>query len=598
MQQGLHYHQNNDFANAQTCYEKSLQCQSSNYETLQLLGALNHKLGNFHEALDYLHRSLALNGQQAHVINTAGNVHKALGEHEEAARHYRNAMQLKADYLDPYINLSQMLILQADWRAAEQVLDLAEQKLHKHWQILRIKALLLREKGNFEASTLILQEANRLRPKTASVLHDLGLSNRLAGFPNQALIYYRELETLGYQSEVFFHNYANALNDLSSNEQALEYYSRALALNPLARETLLNWCDLMWESGYGKDMFAAYAKAIEHKNATIEIYYDYLKKLLRTDVLSLARDVFEQMQQHYLEHNLTKLSKLALQRAQKYFSIDVTQLVGVFEDKQLILDDKLEAIEYILECAEYEFALEQLQKLKKSKPDDQWLLALLHTCSRLLPNKPAIFPPLEDYVFEYALNPPSGLTMDEFIEQLSVYLLSLHSSKEQPLEQTLHKGTQTRGNLFNIEHPLLTHIQSEYRKAVKQYQQQLSHLPELYPGFWQNADTEFSGSWSVALKQNGYHNHHIHPMGWLSSACYIVLPHICEQNNQGYFQVGIPNLANNGLKLSPLREVKPELGKLVLFPSMLWHGTVPFDENALRLSIACDIVYRDKDTNN
>jgi hypothetical protein len=36
--------------------------------------------------------------------------------------------------------------------------------------------------------------------------------------------------------------------------------------------------------------------------------------------------------------------------------------------------------------------------------------------------------------------------------------------------------------------------------------------------------------------------------------------------------------------------VAPQPGRLVLFPSMLWHGTVPFSARAERLTIAFDVV--------
>jgi len=39
----------------------------------------------------------------------------------------------------------------------------------------------------------------------------------------------------------------------------------------------------------------------------------------------------------------------------------------------------------------------------------------------------------------------------------------------------------------------------------------------------------------------------------------------------------------------PGRTVKPAVGKLVLFPSYFWHGTVPFASDTNRLTIAFDI---------
>src|SRR3546814_1995882 len=41
------------------------------------------------------------------------------------------------------------------------------------------------------------------------------------------------------------------------------------------------------------------------------------------------------------------------------------------------------------------------------------------------------------------------------------------------------------------------------------------------------------------------------------------------------------------LDLEPTRMVEPKPGRLVLFPSTMWHGTVPFEEGE-RLSVAFD----------
>jgi hypothetical protein len=35
--------------------------------------------------------------------------------------------------------------------------------------------------------------------------------------------------------------------------------------------------------------------------------------------------------------------------------------------------------------------------------------------------------------------------------------------------------------------------------------------------------------------------------------------------------------------------VKPAVGKLVLFPSYFWHGTVPFQSQNMRLTVAFDV---------
>ena len=61
------------------------------------------------------------------------------------------------------------------------------------------------------------------------------------------------------------------------------------------------------------------------------------------------------------------------------------------------------------------------------------------------------------------------------------------------------------------------------------------------------------------------------------------------QGRQGWIKFGEP-----GLDVSlddPIRRmVQPVPGRLVLFPSYMWHGTVPFRDDAKRTTIAFDVI--------
>jgi len=102
---------------------------------------------------------------------------------------------------------------------------------------------------------------------------------------------------------------------------------------------------------------------------------------------------------------------------------------------------------------------------------------------------------------------------------------------------------------------------------------------------------DFSGSWSCCLNSMGYHTNHIHPKGWISSAYYVDLPPdvVAEAENQGALKFG-ESPFGLGEHDRPTRIVTPAVGKLVLFPSYFWHGTVRFTANRPRLSVAFDVV--------
>jgi hypothetical protein len=62
----------------------------------------------------------------------------------------------------------------------------------------------------------------------------------------------------------------------------------------------------------------------------------------------------------------------------------------------------------------------------------------------------------------------------------------------------------------------------------------------------------------------------------------------CAATDAGCLVLGVPP-ADLGLALAPLRVVRPREGHLVLFPSCLWHGTVPFEDDQARLTVAFDV---------
>ena len=77
----------------------------------------------------------------------------------------------------------------------------------------------------------------------------------------------------------------------------------------------------------------------------------------------------------------------------------------------------------------------------------------------------------------------------------------------------------------------------------------------------------------------------------MSSAFYVSLPPSVSAESartDGCIQFGQP-AAELGLELSPRRVIRPKAGHLALFPSYMWHGTVPFSDDVSRLTVAFDM---------
>ncbi len=62
-----------------------------------------------------------------------------------------------------------------------------------------------------------------------------------------------------------------------------------------------------------------------------------------------------------------------------------------------------------------------------------------------------------------------------------------------------------------------------------------------------------------------------------------------ESSRQGWIKFGEPSIEvalDNPIR----RAVQPVPGRLVLFPSYMWHGTIPFHDTQPRTTIAFDVV--------
>ena len=176
------------------------------------------------------------------------------------------------------------------------------------------------------------------------------------------------------------------------------------------------------------------------------------------------------------------------------------------------------------------------------------------------------------------------------LDRLAALLRSLHRARAQHLDQSVRGGTQTDGALFSRLEPELRIVRAAVSDAVSAHIARLAPQDVDHPTLAPRRDREprFAGSWSVRLAGGGHHAAHVHPAGWISSALYIALPKAVEEDgHEGWLTLGAPQ-AELGLPLPPTRFVQPKPGRLVLFPSTMWHGTEPFGAGE-RLTIAFDV---------
>ncbi|MFC3071001.1 2OG-Fe(II) oxygenase family protein [Phenylobacterium soli] len=236
-----------------------------------------------------------------------------------------------------------------------------------------------------------------------------------------------------------------------------------------------------------------------------------------------------------------------------------------------------------------EAALAALIDLRRQAPQDQHVIALLATAWRMLddPRYRALYD-YDAFVGQERLATPDGWPdLEAYLADLASALLEVHAFWTHPFDQSLRGGSQAP-DILNEEHPAIRAFPAALGPAVARHLQRLGQGPDPVrsrnTGRW-----AFQGAWSVRLRPNGFHANHVHPQGWLSSACYVALPKAVEgAGREGWLKFGEPGIPTRPV-LEPEHFVKPEPGLLALFPSYMWHGTVPFGGEEPRLTIAFDL---------
>jgi hypothetical protein len=182
----------------------------------------------------------------------------------------------------------------------------------------------------------------------------------------------------------------------------------------------------------------------------------------------------------------------------------------------------------------------------------------------------------------------SGMAASDLAE-LAALLRRLHTAKAPYIEQSVRGGTQTdRSVLLRHEAPL-QRLKARMLDVVQDYIAALPPADPAHPLLSAPRQGPFliEGSWSVRLERQGFNVPHTHAMGWLSTAFYVSLPERMGDEPAGYIEFGAPP-PELGLALEAYRRITPEQGRLAVFPSSTWHGTVPFDDGE-RLVVAFDI---------
>lgn len=559
-------------------------------DALHLLALIAIRSGAYDKARRALETALRAAPAAFGIWLTYGNLLGDVGEFDEAARAFGQASKLDAEAAEPWLNLGLTAFDAGRLNQAADALDRAISLAPDRADAWNARGMVELERANPAAAASLFVKALTNAPNDTRSRHNLVVALRALDQHETALEQIDYCISAAPSVRESLTIRAHILAELGRFDEALAQYRAVTTTAPDyldAHETLAR---LLPQLGQNVAALDSYRAALQQMPQSEALWYSALAAAVdvrdNEQLLAWAHDAETRFGRR-VDFTLAKATAFGRSGDPKAALAVLQPLVEAFPDNAAVYAHKCYTL---LMLGDPKAAEADALRTTELAPLDQFGWSYLTIIWRLLNDPREAW--LADYdrlVMSVDLDPEDEAEAAAWFAPLRASVDRLHTTVAHPAEQSLRGGTQTRGNIFEKRNPDMRGFADHVRQAVASI---LPRLPqdETHPFLRRNSgQIKFAGSWSVKLSSSGFHTNHIHQSGWLSSAFYLSLPPEVGTSQAGALTFGVPDVAF-GLDLEPRRVEMPRAGRLVLFPSYFWHGTVPFESESPRLTMAFDAV--------
>ncbi len=566
----------------------------SDADALQLMGIVCEHQGRRAEAGEFLRRSLKVNPSQPHVHVNLGNVLLAEGDNAGAIRAYRTAIRLRRDYADAYLNLGNALHADGDEEGASRSYREALKLAPGSTRAALALGMALNALDRPAEAQEVFEQALRLnqadRQLQASILCGLGDALRLQRRYEDALQRYDAALGIVPGFAGAERKRGDVLQHLGHLDEAAEAYRRALVHDPsdTAADTRLN--GLLYRLKRDDEILSTLARTAA----------------AASPAMALSRAEFLMNWKRFAEAQ-SWLAAAGMERdepvvqdawARSFAGLKQWSDAIAAHERALRLDANNPGLltnfaVTLLKAGDAEKARDQVLHARAASEKNLYAISVLSIASRMLGDETEDWlNGYEEFVQSFDLEPPAGYEdIEAFHRDLQDCLGNIHIDKRESIDLSLRGGTQTYGNLFEGGHGPVDRLRARIDQCIGAYIARMKDDPAHPFLSRRSGGFSYSGSWSSRLADCGYHVNHIHDEGWISACYYVAVPDVVADGTekQGWIKFGEPGF-EVALERPVRRFIQPKPGRLVLFPSYMWHGTVPFHSSQTRTTVAFDVV--------
>ena len=543
------------------------------------LAAQYHQGGSLETAANLYNEILKVNPKHAFTINNLGLIFKENGDIRKAIRCYEKAIEIDPKYADVHNNLG----------------------------------VVFKEVGEIQKAKECYEKAIAINPNSLDAYNNLGVVFKEVGEIQKAKECYEKAIAIDP-------NYSNAHNnlgvmffDLDEAQKAISCYEKAIKANP-------NHTDAYNNLGAAFKEVGEYQKSLSHYEKVIDINPDYIGAHYNLGVVfqeigEYPKAIIQYEKaikadpKHIKAHNnlgaiFNELgdNKKAIDCYEKVIAIDPNNKGSLYSLGVVLFSIK-----------QYKKAIEKFKSVnfRDSK-------SFLLNCFYKLDDKSNFFKQLDDLIIQGQTNAIIGsLTsrseikygvkkVNLFCDDPLKYAVKINLTEQcdfnnifaKPIKNVLEKGMysarpqelltnghQTAGNLFNEKNDFLDKIKNIIHLEVDKY---YDHFKESKEGFIKNWPKSYNiNAWLVIMKNGGKLAPHMHDYGWLSGSIYINVPPKSKTDSGNLVVCIDEQISENDTQKKVMDVVT---GSLCLFPSSLYHYTIPFESGEERIVLAFDIL--------
>jgi len=404
----------------------------------------------------------------------------------------------------------------------------------------------LDNKGDLGAAIESYKKAIIIKPDYAEAHNYLGIALKKIGVLEEATVSYRQAIALNPSYAEAHYNLAITLKELGRVEEAEASHRQAITLKPDFAEAHSNLGVTLQELDRLEEAEASYRNAISvnpgytkarvNLGGVLKKLGKYKEAIIHFDMVNDANTRPQALECLYKNKNFTEFNQRL--------------------NSMAILDG-----ENIRVAAVSAFAAHQLQR-KDPYP----------FCKNPL-----------DFIIIENLAEHDVLwesIIDGIVKESKNYKLVWES-------RTTKFGFQGPNNVFKKPSALVSRLENSIRGLIDSYYIKFNSESNVFIKSWPKKNKLIG--WFNRLMKNGYQNSHIHPGGWVSGVVYLKTIE-SPNNDDGAIEFGL-----HGYELPiidknyPRKLYRPKKGDIVLFPSSLFHRTIPFTSDDERCVIAFDL---------